>query len=230
MMKKPRLSLGNSDEATPANAKPRLGVKGEERSSVTTTKSTASAVFDSILRIIKTIIFFLIAGVILFAVLYSSLAATLMFTAPSQDSQTERVWVARGAFPGGLVPAGSYVYGSATTPESNSLITKAGEGYTGASQDFVAEIIAGPNAKVSVDDAGRIIVNDVATPYNGKVSNQMLNHQYLGVCMEGSCDKGTILTIPESNVYGEAKGVINILKFTFNDYAAEVESRNSDAE
>lgn len=230
MMKKPRLSLGNSDEATPVNAKPRLGVKGDERSSVTTTKSTASAVLESILRIVKTIIFFVITGVILFAVLYSSLSATLMFTAPSQDSQTERVWVARGAFPGGLVPAGSYVYGSGNAGESSSLITKAGEGYTGASQYFVAEIIAGPNAKVSVDDAGRIMVNDVATAYNGSVSNQMLNKQYIGVCMEGNCEKGDILTIPEGNIYGEAKGIVDILKFTFNSYGAEVESRMSDGE
>lgn len=229
MMKKPRLSLGNSDEATPVNAKPRLGVKSDDRSSVTTTKSTASAVLDSVLRILKTIMFFLIAGVILFAVLYSSLSATLMFTSPSEDSQTERVWVARGAFPGGLVPSGSYVYGSANSSESSSLITKAGEGYVGASKHFVAEVIAGPHAKVSVDDAGRIMVNDVATAYNGKVSNQMLNKQYLAVCMEGSCEKGSIINIPEANIYGEAKGVIDILKFTFNNYGAVVESRLSDA-
>lgn len=230
MIKKPRLSLGqNAEEEQSSTSRPRLGVKSDDRNTVTSTKSTATAVAESTGRLLKGILILVAFAVILFGVLYSGLSATLMFTAPSEGSQTNRVWVARSAFPGGVIPDASYVYGSATQAADNSIFTKIQEGYVGSANYFVAKTIAGPQDKVSNDSEGKLLIGGKATEYKAKVSGSSLNKEYLAVCMEGNCTKGEVINIPENNIVGEAKGFVNIEKFTFSNYKDGIGNEPSDA-
>lgn len=229
MIKKPRLSLGNNEDKEVKVKNPRLKIKNDSDSKVTGTRSTASVAVEGIGQLIKTILFFAVFGVILLGVLYSALAATLMFTAPHNDSSTERVWVARGAFPGGQVPADSYVYGSASGPATNSLLEKAGEGYIGTPDYFIAKVIAGPFGSVSNTKDGIIVVDGKNTKYKGKVADQILNKNYLAICEEGSCVKGEVITVPQENITGEARGVVDITKFTFDTYSNSLELGVTDA-
>lgn len=230
MIKKPRLSLGqNTEEEQSSTSRPRLSVKNDDRNTVTSTKSTGTAVAESVGRLLKGILILVGFAVILFGVLYSGLSATLMFTAPSEGSQTERVWVARSAFPGGIVPENSYVYGSATQAADNSILTKAGEGFMGTTNYFVAKTIAAPEDKVSTDSNGNVVVNGKATEHKGKVSDKSLNKEYLAVCTEGNCSKGEVITIPENNIVGEAKGFVNITDFSFSSYKDGIGNEPSDA-
>lgn len=230
MIKKPRLSLGqNTEEEQSSPSRPRLGVKSDERNTVTSTKSTGTAVAESIGRLLKGILILVSFAVILLGVLYSGLAATLMFTAPSEDDQANRVWVARSAFPGGLVPEGSYVYGASNKAADNSILTKVAEGFVGTDKYFVAKTIAGPDGKVSTDSNGNIVVNGTATEHKGQVSDRTLDKEYISICTEGACDKGAIIFVPEGNIVGEAKGFVNITEFSFSNYKDGIGNEPSDA-
>lgn len=229
MMKKPRLSLGqNVEEEQSSPARPRLGIKAEDKNSVTSTKSTGTAFMESVGRFLKGILILVGFAVILFGVLYSGLAATLMFTAPSEDDHTNRVWVARSAFPGGLVPAGSYIYGSANSAADPSIMTKVAEGYIGTSKYFVGETIAGPSGKVSTNETGNIVVDGKVTEYKGNISEQTLSKEYLSVCKEGNCTEGEVIFVPENNIIGEAKGFVNLADFSFSSYKDAVGNEPSD--
>lgn len=230
MIKKPRLSLGqNAEEETSSPSRPRLGIKSDERNTVTSTKSTGAAVVESAGRLLKGILFLVSFALILLAVLYSGLSATLMFTSPSGDSATNRIWVARSAFPGGIVPNGAYVYGSASGKADPSILTKVTEGYVGTTKFFVAETIAGPAGNISKNADGFIVVDGTATSFKGEVSDKSLNKEYLAVCKEGACKPGSIITIPQDNIVGEAKGFVNITEFSFSDYKTGIGNEPSDA-
>jgi hypothetical protein len=230
MMKKPRLSLGqNTEEEQSSPSRPRLGVKSDDRNTVTSTKSTGTAIAESTGRLLKGILVLVAFGVILLGVLYSGLSATLMFTAPSEGDQTNRVWVARSAFPGGIVPEGSYVYGASNKAADNSILTKISEGFTGTDKYFVAKTISGPDGKVSVDGNGNIVVNGTATEYKGDFKERTLDKEYLSVCTEGSCKKGEAIFVPEGNLVGEAKGFVNITDFSFSSYKDGIGNEPSDA-
>lgn len=229
MMKKPRLSLGSSKEEapTPGSARPKLGVKAEEKNPVHKTRSTGSALAGSFGRLIKAIAFILSFGLIVLGVLYASLSATLMFTAPSDEDHTNRIWVTRGAFEGGLAPAGAYVYGSTAHSAEISIPLKALEGFTGSDNYFVAKIITGPYGDVGSKD-GFVTVEGKKTPYKGTVEAQKLNKAYLGVCEEGNCVPGEVIQIPQANISGEAKGFIDLTAFTFQNYDAVIGNEQSD--
>lgn len=230
MMKKPRLSLGqNTEEEQSSPSRPRLGVKSDDRNNVTSTKSTGTAIAESIGRLLKGILILVTFAVVLLGVLYSGLSATLMFTAPSEGDHTDRVWVARSAFPGGLVPEGSYVYGSASSPASGSILTKISEGFVGTERYFVAQTIAGPDGKVVSDANGTILVNGTPTEYKGTVTEKTLEKQYLAMCTEGACKKGEVIFIPENNIVGEAKGFVNLTDFSSTNYKDGIGNETSDA-
>lgn len=230
MMKKPRLSLGqNAEEEQSSTSRPRLGVKSDDRNNITSTKSTGTAIAESVGRFLKGILILVSFAVILLGVLYAGLASTLMFTAPSEGDHADRVWVARSAFPGGLVPASSYVYGSASQPASDSILTKMTEGFVGTENYFIAETIAGPHGKVSTNESGNIVVNGAATEYKGTVSEKTLDKEYLAICSEGACKKGETIFIPADNIVGEAKGFVNIVDFTSTSYKDGIGNETSDA-
>lgn len=217
-MKKPRLSLGLNKEKETGNKAPRLGIKKDSTNDVIGTRSTASVAAEGIGQLIKTVFFFAVFGIILLGVLYSALSATLMFTAPHNDSATERVWVARGAFPGGIVPEGAHIYGSASDVASSSLFDRAAEGYVGVNDHFVAKTIAGPYAEVDTDAKGFVTIDGKKTAQKFTVKKQLLNKSYLAICEDGSCVKGDVIIVPAANIVGEAKGIIDITKFNFNGY------------
>lgn len=142
---------------------------------------------------------------------YTSLAATLMVLAPSiDDDVTERSWVARGTFVGGMIDPGTFVYGSATSAAPEDFMGKIMEGYFGASDPFVAEVIAGPVAKVSTDKADNVLVNGEKTGYTGTVENTELRSQFLAVCVTGACEPGEIVVIESGAISGEYKGAVSI--------------------
>lgn len=230
MMKKPRLSLGSSNEEspTPGSARPKLGVKPESKNPVHKTRSTGAALAGSFGRLLKAVAFILAFGLIVLAVLYSSLSATLMFTAPSNDDHTNRIWVTRGAFEGGIAPVDAYVYGSTTQAAEISIPGKALEGYTGSADYFVAKIIAGPYGDVGSTSDGFVTIEGKKTAYKGTVENQKLNKVYLGVCEEGNCVPGEVVQIPQANIAGEAKGYIDLMAMTFQNYDAAIGNEQSD--
>lgn len=155
-----------------------------------------------------------VIGIALFTVfvlvsIYTVLSATLMFTAPSDDSAMERLWVARGTFQGGQIDSNVNVYGSATQEAPTDFVGRMIEGFVGTPDHFVIKTIAGPVAEVG-SSKGVITVNGVKTPYKGKVANTKLIDQYLGQCIEGSCKPGEYVVVNYSSVSGEVRGVLGL--------------------
>lgn len=167
-------------------------------------------VSDSARRWTKTIVGFTSLAAFLLIFVYVGLSATLMTSVPSDDSLTERVWIARGTFTGGNAPTGSFVYASATTAKPSGPIDKILEGFVGAPQGLVAEVVAGPYGTVGSDENGTITwENKIVSGYEGTVETHLLNKEYLAKCIQGSCTAGELIYVPMSNVSGEAKSTLS---------------------
>lgn len=166
---------------------------------------------DSALHWTKTILGFGALAVSLVILVYVGLSATLMTSVPSDNGATERVWIARGTFTGNNAPTGSFIYASATTAKPNGVVDKVIEGFAGAPDSLVAEVIAGPygtitpGAEKSISWEGNVI-----SGYTGEVEEHLLNKEYLAKCVQGACTPGELIYVPMSNISGEAQAKVSL--------------------
>lgn len=171
-------------------------------------RDTATALALSVGGGLKFILGIILLAVFVIAAIYTALAGTLMFLAPS-DSATAKVWVARGTFEGGRIDTGKTVYGSATGDASTDLIGKALEGFVGAKDYFIADVVVGPVGDLS-SSKGEIYLNGKNLHLKGNIQNIRLREQYLAKCVEGSCIPGEYVVIDSSSVSGEVRGKVSL--------------------
>lgn len=207
MAKKMKPSRSNVTETAPDGYRSPLSAVKGGREKIETTNSTSSLVLSSFKHGAKMTVATILFTIGILAIIYTSLAGTLMMAAPSVHGEMQKTWVARGTFPGGQIPEGTFVYGSKSTPASTDFIGRILEGYAGAPKAFVGETIAGPFSSIETVN-GEIVADGKTTGYFGAINKQVLNEQYLIRCVEGSCKKGELLIAKYSSIAGEARGTI----------------------
>lgn len=206
---KPKLRKAKDTESMDEGYNSHLAVPGGEIIEETSGRDTAASIALTLGGGIKFILGLLVFALLVVGSIYTFLAGTLMFTAPSEDSSSERIWVARGTFQGGQIDAGTTVYGSASDFAGRDFIGKVKEGYVGAKDYFVVDTIAGPVAEVSSKN-GVILVNGSATKFKGEIETTRLSKQYLAQCVEGSCAPGEYVVVDYDSIAGEVRGVISL--------------------
>lgn len=207
MAKKMKPSRSNVTETAPDGYRSPLSAVKGGREKVETTKSTSSLVLDSVKNGAKMTIATVLFTVGILAIIYTSLAGTLMMAAPSTHGELQKTWVARGTFPGGQIPDGTFVYGSKSSAASDDFIGRIMEGYVGAPNAFIGEAIAGPFDTIESVN-GEIIADGEKTGYTGTIENKILNEQYLIRCIEGKCKPGELLIAKATSIAGEARGTV----------------------
>lgn len=207
MAKKMKPSRSNVTETAPDGYRSPLSAVKGGREKIETTNSTSSLVLASFKNGAKMTIATVLFTIGILAIIYTSLAGTLMMAAPSVHGEMQKTWVARGTFPGGQIPDGTFVYGSKSTAASTDFIGRIIEGYAGTPRAFVGEAIAGPFDSIETVN-GEIIADGTPTGYYGTINKQVLNEQYLIRCVEGTCKKGELLIAKTSSIAGEARGTI----------------------
>lgn len=203
--KKPRTD--NKTESVDEDYSSHLAASGEviEESSG---RDTFASVVTTFGGGVKFIIGLLVFAVVVIAAIYTFLAGTLMFAAPT-DEPTKKIWVARGTFQGGQIDTGKIVYGSSTTLSPTNFFGKVTEGYTGADEYFVIKTLAGPVSEVSSSD-GNIFIDGEKTEHKGEIQKSQLVNQYLGQCIVGdACVPGEYVIVDYPSVSGEVRGVLS---------------------
>lgn len=209
MAKKSKLSDGEmSEDNSQTYRSPLAAPKSSNEELLDTAQSTGSLIAGSLGRGIKALILTILFTVFILVVIYTSLAGTLMFAAPVGDSVTEKAWIARGTFVGGHPSAGTVVYGSATQVTNSDLLGKISDGYIGAPDSFIAEVISGPYGNISTGANKEVLFDGKGTGYYGEVKDNTLNQQYLARCISGSCAKGELVIVNGGNIIGEVKTIV----------------------
>lgn len=209
MAKKSKLSQGElSDDSSQNYRSPLAAPQSSNEELSETTQSTGKLIAGSIGRGLKALVLTVLFTIFILIVIYTSLAGTLMFAAPVGSSVTEKAWIARGTFVGGHPSTGSIVYGSATQVANSDLLGKISDGYIGAPDSFIAEVISGPYGKISTGDKNEVFFENKGTGYYGEVKENTLNQQYLARCLSGSCAKGELVIVNGGNIIGEVKTIV----------------------
>lgn len=197
-----------SDDSSQTYRSPLAAPKSSNDELVDTTQSTTKLIAGSLGRGAKALILTVLFTIFVLIFIYTSLAGTLMFAAPVGSSTTDKAWVARGTFVGGHPSASTIVYGSSSQVAKSDLLGKISEGYVGAPDSFIAEVISGPYGKISTGAKNEVFFNGKGTGYYGEVKDNTLNQQYLARCLSGSCEKGQLVIINGSNIIGEVKTIV----------------------
>lgn len=209
MIKRTRLSRSKDTESVSESYESPLAAPQTEIPDSESGRDKVASVTRSLGRGTKTIIGVIAFTLFVVVAVHTALAGSLMFTASLDDKPaTERVWVARGTFIGGNIDSGTTVYGSTTTYAPDNFLTKVMEGYTGAPDYFVAEVIAGPIASVSNGSGEKILINGKDSGYVGKVEKIDLKNQYLAQCIDGACEKGKMIVAEYASISGEVRGIL----------------------
>ena len=210
MAKKSKLSDGELfEDNSPTYRSPLAAPKSSNDELIETSQSTGSLIAGSLGRGIKALSLTILFTIFILVVIYTSLAGTLMFAAPVGSSFTEKAWVARGTFVGGHPATGTIVYGSATQVANSDLFGKITDGYVGAPNSFIAEVISGPYGNISTGANKEVLIDGKGTGYYGEVKDSTLNQQYLARCISGSCGaKNELVIVNGGNIIGEVKTVV----------------------
>lgn len=172
-------------------------------------------------RFIKGILAIVLALIAIVAIVYSIMAGSLMFLAPSTNPNAEdgRIWVTRGGFVGGNPKVDDILYASASvsydpnnkTPTEKFLKwgSQVGEGVFGVENHIVAKAITGPYNKISSKD-GFIVIDGNKTKYKSDVEEFILANSFLALCLEGSCDKGELIEVKKEYIIGEVRGIVSL--------------------
>ncbi|MBC9707536.1 MAG: hypothetical protein H9W81_21960 [Enterococcus sp.] len=211
MIKRTKLSRSKNTEEVSENYTSPLAASGAAVPESESARNHVATAARGITGIAKTIISLAVLAMVVFIAVYTSLAGTLMFVAPTVDGDklSERAWVARGTFVGGKIDPGTQVYGSATTLAPDNFMGKMMEGYTGAPDAFIAEVFAGPIADISTDKNKNVLINGEKSGYTGEVKATQLRSQFIAVCVSGECEPGEIVIIESGSISGEYKGTLS---------------------
>lgn len=202
---KPAREVENIDE----NYSSPLIAPGEEVVREKSGRDTAASLALTFGGGLKFILGVVIFGILVLIALYTFLSASLMFAAPSPNSETERIWVSRGTFEGGKIDPGTTVYGSSTGSAGQDFFGKIAEGYVGANDYYIADTLIGPLGEVESRE-GTIYLNGQPTEHKGDISPVRLSDQYLAECVSGDlCEPGDLVIIDSESVSGEVRGFIS---------------------
>lgn len=164
---------------------------------------------------------FVLVSVLFLGLLYSGLAATLMYYMPLYSDSTSRSWVVRGTWSetGGKPPVNTEVVISADSYAPTEWWNNILVGWTGVSSPAVVSVQSNvydtlyiENGKVSNLSNPKIngaFLGSPNFPYDAAIDGAEQNHklkdEYLVKCVSGSCTKDSLYIISKDQIFGEAK-------------------------
>ncbi len=156
----------------------------------------------------------ILSGILIFAALYTVLAATLFFVSVVDDKPT---LVARGTFLGGVPDVGDQILASKTTPSSSDPLSRLQSSFLGVDSAVVVENLSEPNDFVSVSGDNITVTGKNANSFNGvfvdnngnqvNLPSTSTTNVTLVKCLYGACEPGQFFLIDSGNVYGEVKNI-----------------------
>jgi len=157
---------------------------------------------------------FLVSAVLIFAVLYTTLAVSLFFTTFVEGKP---VFVARGTFLGGEPALTDKILGSRTEASEDDPLNRLQYAFMGVPNSVVGEISSGPvdtisaaNGQISISGSSSqsyegVLVDESGQPQD--VSSRKLQDEYLVKCMSGECQPGSYFLIKGESIFGEVQNV-----------------------
>lgn len=162
---------------------------------------------------LKSALMFILSALLIFTVMYGTLAASLFFVT-SVDSKVTAV--ARDTFLGGIPAKNDMVLTSPTQVAGDNPLDRLREAVLGVKDAQIVEILSGPSDKISMSGDSFTVTGQEPGFFHGAIissdgkritKNFQLGDQYLTSCVGGACKPNTFLIVEEENLYGE---VVNL--------------------
>lgn len=158
---------------------------------------------------LKTSFFFLMSAMLIFTIMYGTLAASLLFATPVDGKVTV---VARDTFLGGIPSKGNVVLTSPTQAAGTSPMDRLKEAGLGVKDSQLVTILSGPNDHVQINGDSFVVTGQEPGSYPGSLGNAsgakvtasfQLANQYVAQCVSGACIPGEFILVEDANTYGE---------------------------
>lgn len=158
---------------------------------------------------LKSAFLFLVSALLIFIVMYGTLAASLVFVTSVDSKPTG---VARDTFLGGIPSKNDTVLASPTQEAGNNPLDRLREAALGVKDAQVVKILSGPSDLINIDGNRFTVSGQEQGSYTGtilssdgkKVNKSLqLGDQYLASCIGGACTPGTFLIVEDPNLFGE---------------------------
>lgn len=163
---------------------------------------------------VKSGFMFIISAVVIFTVLYVTLAVSLFFITPVDGEPT---FVSRGTFLGGEPALQDRVLTSASEKDQSDPISRLEYAFMGVPDAAIVQIASGPLDVISANDGMISVSGNNSVQYAGNlvnsqgetitVSSQSLKGEYLALCLSGSCTPNTYTIVDAQNIFGEVQNV-----------------------
>lgn len=158
---------------------------------------------------LKTSFLFLMSAMLIFTIMYGTLAASLLFATPIEEKVTV---VARDTFLGGIPSKEDLVIASPSQAAGANPLDRLKEAALGIKDAQIVKVLSGPNDNVQITSTGFVVSGEEPGSYNGVLANAegaivqtsfQLGKQYVAQCVSGACTPGAFIIVEDANVYGE---------------------------
>lgn len=163
---------------------------------------------------IKSALLLCLSALLIFAALYTVLAATLFFVTGVDDKP---VFVARNTFLGGVPSVDDMILVSKTTPSSTDPLSRLQSAFLGIDEPAIVKVLTEPTDNVTASGGKVTVTGKNPNTYDGAFVNDkgeasslnqtIMTDQILVECVSGSCTAGQLFLVKNDNVYGEVKNV-----------------------
>lgn len=135
---------------------------------------------------------------------YFCFAVTLLRVLPVTNSMGLSP-IRNATFTAGAAPAGEIVLTSTTKAQGKGALDKLMQSVTPTRRVAKVEIVTGPFGKIDFSQKGSTVVDGRVYPIVVKnpPKKVFLEKEYLVKCLDGDCEKGSGMIVPESYFYGE---------------------------
>lgn len=158
---------------------------------------------------LKASFMFLLSAMLIFTIMYGTLAASLLFATPVGGKVTV---VARDTFLGGIPAKDDVVLISPTQAAGENPLDRLKDAGLGVNEAQIVKILSGPNDTVQISGGKFTIGGQESGSYEGTVLNAegkpvsgtfQLTNQYVTSCVSGACTPDTFIIADDKNLYGE---------------------------
>lgn len=158
---------------------------------------------------LKTSFLFLMSAMLIFTIMYGTLAASLLFATPIDGKVTV---VARDTFLGGIPSKDDIAVVSPTQAAGKNPLDRLKEAGLGIKDAQIVKILSGPNDTIQIREDGFVISGEESGSYNGAlvstsgnkvIASFKLEKQYVAECVSGACTPGAFVVVEDKNTYGE---------------------------
>lgn len=158
---------------------------------------------------LKTAFLFLVSAMVIFVIMYATLAASLLFATPV-DGKVEVV--ARDTFLGGVPSKNDIVLSSPTQIAGEGAVDRLKEAALGVDDAQTVKILSGPSDSVQTDGTSFTVTGQEPGSFNGVLMTStgeqvqgdlQLTKQYVAECMSATCTPGTFIVVDDDKIFGE---------------------------